>query len=86
MTPTTEEKHPNTHLMSGYELAQRMGSPEFMSLSSLGKYVNRDADKYHFWFEKIHQGLVVPNMTHEEEKEAVSCGRYSYFSNFCEGM
>ena len=63
---------------------QGMSWPE--ELLSLGKYINRDVGKYCFWLEKIHQGLVVPKMTHEEEKEACSHGRYSYFSNFCEGI
>ena len=86
MTPATGKKHPDTYMVSGYELAQRMGRPEFMSLSSLGKYVNRDAGKYPFRLEKIHKGLVVPKMTQEEEKEASSHGQDTYFLNFCKGM
>ena len=68
MTPATGKKNPDTYMVSGYELGRQMGSPEFMSLSSLGKYVNRDAGKYHFWMEKIHKGLVIPKMSAEEQR------------------
>ena len=85
MTPATGKKNPDTYMASGYELARQMGSPEFMSLRSLGKYVNRDAGKYHFWMEKNHKGLIIPKMSAEEQKESSSRGRYMYFSNFCEG-
>ena len=74
MMPATGKKNPATYMVSGYKLARKMGSPEFMSLSSLGKYVNRDAGKYHFWMEKIHKGLVIPKMSAEEQKESSSRG------------
>ena len=85
MTPAMGHKNPDMYMVTGYELACRMGKPEYMSVSSLGKYLNRDYGKYKFWLEKIHQGLVLPKLTAEERKEAASCGHYSYFSNFCEG-
>ena len=85
MTPATGKKNPDTYMVSGYKLGRQMGSQEFMSMSSLGKYVNRDAGKYHFWMEKIHKGLVIPKMSAEEQKESSSTGQYTYFSNFCEG-
>ena len=85
MMPPTGKKNPDTYMVSGYKLVRKMGSPEFMSLSSLGKYVNRDAGEYHFWMEKIHKGLVIPKMSAEEQKESCSRGRYTYFSNFCKG-
>ena len=66
MMPATGKKNPDTYMVSGYKLARRMGSPEFMSLSSLGKYVNTDAGKYCFWMEKICKGLVIPEMSAEE--------------------
>ena len=83
--PATGCKNPDMYMVTGYELARRMGKPESMSVSSLGKYLNCDSKKYKFWLEKIHQGLVVLKLTPEERKEATSCGKYSYFSNFCEG-
>ena len=85
MMLTTGKKNPDTYMVSGYELGRQMGSPEFMSLSSLGKYVNRDAGKYCFWMEKIHKGLVIPKMSAEEQKESSSRGGYTYFSNICKG-
>ena len=85
MTPATGHKNPDTYIVTGYELAHGMGKPEYMSVSSLGKYLNCDSGKYKFWMEKIHQGLVLPKLTPEERKEAASHGRYSYFSHFCEG-
>ena len=74
MTPATGKKNPDTYMVSGYKLARQMGSPEFMSLSSLGKYVNRNAGKYRFWMEKINKGLIIPKMSAEEEKESSSRG------------
>ena len=85
MMPATGKKNPDTYMVSGYKLGRQMGSQEFMSMSSLGKYVNRDAGKYHFWMEKIHKGLIIPKMSAEEQKESSSTGQYMYFSNFCEG-
>ena len=85
MIPATGHKNPDTYMVTGYELAQRMGKPEYMSVSSLGKYLNQDSIKYKFWLDKINQGLVLPNITVEERKESSSHGQYSYFSNFCEG-
>ena len=85
MMLATGKKNPDTYMVSEFELARQMGSPEFMSLSSLGKYMNRDAGKYHFWMEKIHKGLIIPKMSAEEQKESNSRGRYMYFSNFCKG-
>ena len=85
MTPATGHKNPDTYMVTGYELARRMGKPEYMSVSSLGKYLNWDSIKYKFWLNKINQGLVLLNITVEERKESSSRGRYSYFSNFCEG-
>ena len=85
MTLATGKKNPDTYMVSGYKLGRQMGSLEFMSLSSLGKYVNRDAGEYHFWMEKIHKGLIIPKMSAEEQKESSSRGRYMYFSNFCKG-
>ena len=85
MTLATGHKNPNTYMVTGYELAQRMGKPEYMSVSSLGRYLNQDSAKCKFWLDKIHQGLVLPNIMAEERKESASHGRYSYFSNFCEG-
>ena len=80
--PATGKKNPDTYMVSGYELGRQMGSLEFMSLSSLGKYVNRDAGKYHFWMEKIHKGLIIPKMSAEEQKESSSRGQYTYFQIF----
>ena len=85
MMPATWCKNPNMYMVTGYELVRRMGKPDYMSISSLGKYLNRDSGKYKFWLEKIQQGLVVLKLSHEERKEATSHGHYSYFSNFCEG-
>ena len=85
MTPVMGKKNPDTYMVSGYKLAHCMGSPEFLSLSSLGKYINRDMGKYRFWMEKIHKGLIIPHMSPEEQKESSSRGQYTYFSNFCEG-
>ena len=82
--PATGRKNPDMYMVTGYELAHRTGKPEYMSVSSLGKYLSHDSGKYKFWLEKIHQGLVVLKLTPEERKEAASHGRYSYFSNFCE--
>ena len=70
MMPATGCKNPDTYMVTGYELAHRMGKPEYMSISSLGKYLNHDAGKYKFWLEKIHQGLVLPKLTAEGRKEA----------------
>ena len=84
MMPATGCKNPDMYMVTGYELAHRMGKPEYMSVSSLGKYLNWDSRKYKFWLEKIHQGLVLLKLTAEEKKEAASHGCYSYFSNFCE--
>ena len=72
------QKYPDTYMVSGYKLTCCMGSPEFMSLSSLRMYVNCDAGK-------IHKGLVIPQMSVKEQKESSSRGRYMYFSSFCEG-
>ena len=85
MTPAMGHKNPDTYIITGCELACRMGKLEYMSVSSLGKYLNHDSGKYKFWMEKIHQGLVLPKLTPEERKEAASHGCYYYFSNFCEG-
>ena len=85
MTPATGRKHPDSYIVTGYELSRRMSRPEYMSISSLGKYLNRDSGKYKFWLERIYEGLVEPVLSAEEKKEAGSKGRYSYFSNFCEG-
>ena len=85
MMPATGRKIPGAYIVTGYELVRRMRKPEYMSLSSLGKYLNRDSGEYKFWMEKIHQGLVLPKLTPEGRKEAAPCGCYSYFSNFCEG-
>ena len=82
MTPAMGHKNPDMYMVTGYELACRMGKPEYMSVSSLGKYLNRDYGKYKFWLEKIHQGLVLPKLTAEERKEAASCGHYSYLPSF----
>ena len=75
MTLATGRKHPDTYMVAGYELVCHMGKPEYMSVSSLGKYLNCDAGKYKFWVEKIHQGLAVPNLSPEEMKESASIGR-----------
>ena len=85
MMPVIGRKSPDTYMVSRHKLAHQMGSPEFMSLSSLGKYINRDAGKYRFWMEKIHKGLVIPQMSTEDKKEFPSRGCNTYFSNFCEG-
>ena len=85
MMPATSRKNPDTYMVSEYELAHQTGSPEFMSLSSLGKYINRDAGKYQFRMEKIHKGLVIPQMSPKEQKESSSRGCYTRFSNFCKG-
>ena len=85
MTPAMGCKNPDMYILTGYGLARRMEKPEYMSVSSLGKYLNCDSSKYKFWMEKNHQGLVLLKLTPEERKEAASCGHYSYFSNFCEG-
>ena len=85
MMPTMERKNADMYMVTGYELAHRMGKPEYMSVSSLRKYLNHDSSKYKFWLEKIHQGLVLLKLTTEERKEAASCGHYLYFSNFYEG-
>ena len=85
MMPAMGKKNPDAHMVSGYELAHHMGSPEFMSLSSLSKYINMDAGKYRFWMEKIHKGLIIHHMSPKEQKESSSRSRYRYFSNFCEG-
>ena len=85
MMPATGHKNPDTYILTGYELVRRMGKPEYMSVSSLGEYLNHDSGKYKFWLEKIHQGLVILKLNPEERKEAASHGHYSYFSNFCEG-
>ena len=85
MTLATGRKNPGTYVVTGYELARRMRKPEYMSVSSLGKYLNQDSIKYKFWLNKINQGLVLPNIVVEERKESSSHGQYSYFSNFCEG-
>ena len=85
MMPVTGRKHPDIYIVSGYELACHMGSLEFMSLSSLSKYVNRDARKYRSWMEKIHKGLIIPQMSAEKQKESSSRGQYTYFFNFCKG-
>ena len=67
-------KNPDMYMVTGYKLAHRMGKPEYMSVSSLGKYLNHDSSKYKFWLEKIHQGLVLLKLTAEERKEAASHG------------
>ena len=85
MMPAMGHKNPDMYMVTGYELAHRMGKLEYMSVSSLRKYLNHDSGKYKFWLEKIHQGLVLLKLTAEERKEAASHGHYSYFSNFCEG-
>ena len=85
MTLATSRKNPDTYMVTGYELARRMGKPEYTSVSSLGKYLNQDSVKYMFWLDKIYQGLVLLNITVEDRKESSSRGQYSYFSNFCEG-
>ena len=82
MTPVTGKKHPDIYMVSGYELAFTWENPEFMSLSSLGKYINRDTGKCRFWMEKIHKGPIITQMSTEEQKESSSRGRYMYFSNF----
>ena len=74
MMLATGHKHLDTYMEIGYELARRMGKPEYMSVSSLGKYLNHDAGKYKFWLEKIHQALIVLNPSPEERKEAASHG------------
>ena len=60
MTLATGRKNPDTSMVSGYKLAHWMGSPEFMSLSSLSKYINRDAGKYHFGWRQFIKGLSFP--------------------------
>lgn len=74
MIPATGRKIP-THVWSqdmswlgGWE------SQNKMSVSSLGKYLNQDSAKYKFWLNKIHQELVLPNITAEERKELASYG------------
>ena len=66
MTPMMDRKNPDNYMVSGCELACQMGSLEFMRLSSLSKYVNRDDGKYRFWMEEIDKGLVIPQMSAEE--------------------
>ena len=52
MMPATRHKNPDMYMVTGYELAHRMGKPEYMSMSSLGKYLNCNSGKYRFWLEK----------------------------------
>ena len=84
MTMATGCKNPDTYMVTGYELARRMGKPEYMSVSSLGKYLNWDFAKYKFWLNKIHQGLVLPNIMAEERKESASHGSRRGHFNICQ--
>ena len=79
--------------MGGEEVARWFGPLEFMALSSLGKYLNKDKQKLKFWLDTIVQLIAkkrVDKDTCETNKDTYKANtkkkhRYNYFSNLNEG-